>query len=276
MLGMALSKEMARRGVEHLGIARKNAGISLDVSNDTELLKFFTKEHFDVIVNTVAIIDLAVCDANPGLAYTVNARPISVIANCSPNSYFVHISTDGYFSGDGSKKHDENDQVVLLNEYARTKFAAEAFCLAFPKVLVVRTNIVGFRNDKRETFVEWIINSIKNEDNMTLFNDYFVSSISVLLFSKILMDLIEKKIYGLINVGSREVFSKAEFIKTLADVFGFNVKNATVGSVKKLFPNRGESLGLDVSRAETILGYTLPTLNDVIFSLNEEYHALQE
>ncbi|MDR3151823.1 MAG: hypothetical protein LBT67_03150, partial [Holosporaceae bacterium] len=90
------------------------------------------------------------------------------------------------------------------------------------------------------------------------------------------MDLIEKKICGLINVASREVFSKAEFIKTLADVFGFSVKNTTISSVKKLLPNRADSLGLDVSRAETILGYTLPTLDDVIFSLYEEYRALQE
>jgi dTDP-4-dehydrorhamnose reductase len=275
MLGIALSKEVIRRGAEYVGVARRNASVCFDVSDDAALSDFLRRERFDVIINTVAIIDHAACEAQPGLAYMVNSRPSSIIVNAIRRCYFVQISTDGYFTGDGSQKHNESSRVVLLNEYARTKFAAEMFALGSSESLVVRTNIVGFRNNKKATFVEWVVNSCKHEDHITLFDDYFVSSISVSLFSKALLDLIEKKTYGMINLASSEVFSKAEFIRTLVEVFGLCLKNITTGSVKKLPFHRAESLGLDVSRAEKILKYRLPTLNDVILNLKDEYFALQ-
>ncbi len=57
----------------------------------------------------------------------------------------MQISTDHYFCGQGDLKHDESAPVTLLNEYARTKYAGEAFALTNPEACVIRTNVVGFR-----------------------------------------------------------------------------------------------------------------------------------
>ena len=110
---------------------------------------------------------------------------------------------------------------------------------------------------------------------MTLFEDYYTSPISVKLFSKSLLDLIENEAEGLYNLASSEVSSKKQFIEKLAQVFNIELKNVTNGSVTELKSKRANSLGLDVNKAETILGYKLPNLSEVIQQLKEEYDELQ-
>ena len=278
LLGQKLLKEGRARGFDVIGTARNNADICLDITNDKALIDFFSQNQFDVVINTVAIVNHKQCDDNPSLAYLVNARPGSILTQLADdyNFKYVYISTDGYFEGDGNKKHDENTPVKFLNEYAKTKYLGECFALTNPKSLVTRTNIVGFKGAQTPTFFEWALNAINSRQEMTLFDDYFTSSISVELFAKSLYDLIEKNASGLYNLASSEVSSKKEFIEKTAEIFGLELVNASVGSVSSLSSKRADSLGLDVTRAEKVLGYKLPALNDVLMQLKEEYDELQK
>ena len=278
LLGQALIKEGRKRGLDVVGIARTNADFDIDVTNDTEIEQFLQKNKFDVVINTVAIVNHKICDDSPEKAYIVNARPSAVIAQLSKelNFKYVYISTDGYFSGNKDRKHNENAPVEFFNEYARTKYCGERFALTNPNSLVTRTNIVGFKGAEIPTFFEWALNAVKNQDEITLFDDYFTSSISVAQFSCILFDLINKNASGLYNVASSEVSSKKQFIEKMSEIFGLELKNAKIGSVSSLNSKRADSLGLDVSKAEKLLGYSLPTLKEVLLKLKEEYDELEK
>ncbi len=278
LLGQALLKFFNKKKCNVLGLARKNADVNIDITNDKELLDFFENNNFDIIINTVAIVNHKFCEDNPGLAYQINSHPASVISEYTKikGNYFIQISTDGYYSGDKNLKHKESDNIKLLNEYARTKYAGEMFALTDPNALVVRTNIVGFRGTPSQpTFVEWVINSIKNNDEMTLFDDYFTSSISVSQFSEALYSLVLKKPSGIFNLAGNHVSSKADFIQNLAKEFDLELKNPKIGSVESLVSSkRADSLGLDVSKAESLLGYNLPDLKSVIKQLKKDYYEL--
>ena len=117
--------------------------------------------------------------------------------------------------------------------------------------------------------------SLKKQDEMTLFDDYFTSSISVAQFSKALLDLIEKNACGLYNLASSQVSSKKDFIEKTAEIFNFKLTNAKTGSVNQLSSKRADSLGLNVEKSEQILGYKLPNLTEVIQQLKAEYDELQ-
>lgn len=275
LLGQALQKEIKMRNNTCYCIARSNADYCVDITNDFELEKIIKNLKPDVVINACAIVNHKICDENPDLAYKTNSRPSAILSNFA-NQYnfkYVYISTDGYFNGDGRLKHTEDSKILLLNEYARTKWAGECFSLTNKNSLITRTNIVGFRGKKEQpTFVEWAIETLKSGSNMTLFDDYCTSSISVFHFSKSLLDLIEKDAKGIINLASREVSSKKEFIESLAKTFGFSLENTSIGSVSSLATSkRADSLGLDVSKAESLLGYRLPTLSEVIKQLKKEY-----
>lgn len=280
MLGYALMNEAHERQLSVFGAARGRADIILDVLNDDDLGDLVYTLRPDVIINTVAITNLVNCEQDPGLAYRVNTRPVSILAEISDKigAYFVQISTDHYYTGDERRKHTTTSPVCLLNEYARTKYAAESLALTAHNSLVVRTNIVGFRHmDGPPTFIEWVINSLHNKSEITLFEDFYTSSICVSQFAKALFNLIPKQPRGILNLASCEVASKKKFIETIAREFGYELENPKSGSVKQMMEvQRAESLGLDVAEAEALLGYDLPTLVEVVQSLKNEYEGVKE
>jgi len=275
MLGQALCREAKARGYRTIGIARAGADINLDITEDEKLMDAVATTGPDIVINTVAQINLGECEHNPARSYLLNARPASLLTELCrrENLYYIHISTDHYYTRDGDRKHNEDHPVQLLNEYARTKYAGERFALANPDALVLRTNIVGFREGphSRQTFAEWVMKAVEENAPMTLFADYYTSSISVSQFSRALFDLTAKYPRGLLNLASREVVSKKQFIEAIAQRLGRTLRQARVGTIAEaLGPRRAESLGLDVTRAETILDYSLPNVREVVESLVSE------
>ena len=264
---MAAARE---RGLLVVGVARSNADRNLDISDDKELTEAIAAERPDIVINTAAVVSLDACEQDHGQAWRVNTRSVQVMgeAAAASGAKFVQISTDHYFTGDADMPHSEEAAVQLLNEYARTKFAAERIAGQWPNALTVRTNLVGFRGwDGRPTFVEWLLETLRNGRPVTMFGDVYTSSIDVQSFAYALLDLIYHDAQGTFNLASRDVFSKRAFIEALSRRFGLSLDNATAGSVRSLDTPRAESLGLSTVKAEKLLGRRLPVFNDVIDNL---------
>jgi len=279
LLGQALYQYAGTLGHDVQGIARSHADISLDIALEPDaLLKHLVSVKPDIIINAAALVNMQACENDADLAYRVNSRPAALLANAARQvgAYFIHISTDHFYFGDKDQKHDENVLVMLLNEYARTKYAAEQFTLTNPDALVVRTNIVGFRKRKGQpTFAEWVFNALVSNETMKLYDDFYTSSIDAESFSKAIFDLIHYKPTGVINLASCEVASKKQFIEGIAKKMGHSLEYALTSSVHESSSIvRADSLGLDVSKAEGILKYRLPTLDDVVNSLVVNYRSM--
>jgi dTDP-4-dehydrorhamnose reductase len=275
MLGRALMREASSRKLTVTGAARHDADLMLDITDDSALAEAITRLRPDIIINCAALVNHDKCEKNPEPAYRVNARAVGIMAESASKtgSYLVQISTDHYYTGDVDLKHPESFPVRLINEYARTKYAGEIFALTCAGALVVRTNIVGFRDrEERPSFAEWVIRALNENAPITMFDDFYTSSLHVVQFAKALFDLLERRPMGIVNLASREVSSKRAFIESLAKHMNRSLQNAATGSVKSLAGTpRAESLGLNVAKAEKLLGYRLPTLDEVILSLMKEY-----
>ncbi|AZS17582.1 sugar nucleotide-binding protein [Paenibacillus lutimineralis] len=272
MLGQAIRKEAIRRGHILFGAARNGEEINVDVNNPVDIITAINEVSPDVIINAAALVNLSECENDPGKAYLVNARPASILSRISLERkiYLIQISTDHYYANDGDNLHQETATIKLVNEYARSKYAGELFALTSPYALVVRTNIVGFRRKLgAPTFIEWVIDSLKNKKQMSLFYDFYTSSIAVSQFSTILFDIIHlNNVYGVFNIASRGVHSKKDFIEALANRFEYQIENPLYCSVHEMSTiQRADSLGLDVSKAEKLLGYYFPEMDQVIDAL---------
>lgn len=279
MLGQALMRACRQRGIDVVGAARRAhplVDLTFDSLDDAALTKTLVQSQPGVVINAAALVNLTACEADPGAAYRINARLPALLANLSREHGFhlVQVSTDHFYAGDGAALHEETAPVQLLNEYARTKFAGEAFALTAPGAWVLRTNLVGFRGDPEQlTFVEWVLDGLTRRQPMTLFSDYFTSSIAVALFADLLLDALPQRPSGLLNLASRTVASKQAFIDTLALAAGMETDTCSIGSVAALpGARRADSLGLDVRRAETLLGRAMPALSDTIAALMSEYN----
>jgi len=274
MLGQQLLRELRMRGHLVDGVSRQGPDYEVDFSKPGLAAALVRQLAPDTVWNAAAIVNLSACERDPGIAYAVNARAVAeMMQECrATGARLVQVSTDHYFCGDGKSLHDEAAPVQLVNEYARTKFAGEAFAITYSESLVLRTNITGFRGRSDEpTFAEWVFDVVTRDLPVTLFDDMYTSTLDTRSFCKVACDLLDKGARGIINLASSEVSTKKVFIEAVAASLGCSLSRASVGSVHTLTPPRANSLGLDVSRAEALLGYCLPDLATVIENLVLEY-----
>ena len=274
MLGQAIKKTLNSNEVEVFGIDRADADFCFDLLDDEKVGNCINQLRPDIIVNTAAIVDINLCEREHGIAYCINGRLPGILAEqCRKYGiYFIQISTDHYYTDHGNRIHNETDKVELVNEYARSKYVGEQLALTYENSLVLRTNIVGFRGHGTPTFVEWALQSICSGEQMSLFNDFYTSSICVSDFAEILSDIIPLRPCGIYNLASSTVSSKKEFILALSNaVFGYipDYNNSSVRNIKGV--KRGDSLGLDTRKLETLLGHKMPDLNQTVQKLAHEY-----
>ena len=270
LLGQAIVRTLEARGHTFITLGKENCDINIDLTANDFHDALTEAPKFDTLINCAAIVDLKLCEENPRLAEQTNSLIPLQLSNFSKSrgAYFLQISTDHYFEGDGRKKHDELAEVICLNKYAETKRQGEIFTLNNSDALVVRTNIVGIRNAKKFTFLEWALDMLKSRAEISAFEDFFTSSISALTLSEILIEICSQRPSGILNIASSQVSSKYEFIECLAKNLGISDPLLRRSSVKNLEgPKRANSLGLDVSKCEKLLQLDLPDLESVVRSL---------
>ncbi len=264
LAGTAVVQAARARGLEVAGASRRGE-IRLDLRDAEGIAAVVAEVRPSHIVNAAALVSVPDCEADPGLAWSINARPAALLAQAARGigARVTHISTDHYFTGDGARAHDEDAPVTLVNEYARSKYAAEALALTHADTVVARTNLIGLASATGGSFGEWAMRVIAGDEAATLFEDQFVSILDVWSLAEGLLDLAQGEARGVVNLASSQVFSKAELVEAIAAAMGRTLTRARRGSVQASAVPRPDSLGLDVRRAEAILGRRLPTLAQV-------------
>lgn len=274
MLGQMIGRHLKTDANDIYCIDKEGTDYCFDLLDNKRLKKCFADIRPDIVINTAAIVSLELCEKDPGGAYCLNARlPFFLGELCREHHcYNVHISTDHYYCDEVNRVHKETDPVKLVNEYARTKYIGEQMALMYSNTLVLRTNIVGFRGTERFTFIEWILTQFLNHKKMTLYTDFYTSSIHTADFSRILADLLKLRPTGIFNLASSEVSSKKEFILGLVKKIYNSEPIYTDGSVFNVNQvQRANSLGLDTQKIEDLLGYRMPNLMETLDSIKQEY-----
>lgn len=279
MLGQSLVKILSRdKSISVITAALTNAEYMFDFLDDNYLTKSVNAIRPDVLINAAAIVGLPQCEVDPGMAYAVNTRLPGKLAELCDNlgCYFIHISTDHYYCHDRDKKHLETDKIIIRNEYARTKYLGEQLVALHAQNLIVRTNIVGYRNNpSKPTFLEWCIQAFNRDEEMTLFDDFYTSSIYTDQLCMVLEDLLEIRPEGIVNIASSTVSNKMEFILALAKRLIGREPRYRIGKVNQMLDiPRADSLGLDVSKIENIVGYKMPDLEKVIYDIDLDYKRM--
>lgn len=272
-------KSFSRGHLSNVSQIKNNVINFDDLSN--ELSKIFDTWKPNIIINTVAIINLQKCENDYDLANNINCNIASKISMISKkyNSYFVHISTDHYYD-DNLIIHNELQKVVLKNNYAITKYNGEKEIVKHNnKALIVRTNIIGFRSGRSDSFFEWLLSSLKNKNKINLYTNFYTSPIDVNSLGIILIKCLKKELYGTYNIAASDVIDKYSFGVKVANKFGYSTKNITSIKLKNIggeSPQRAFTLGLDVSKIENDLQQKMPSVDKTIENLYCEHKDVNE
>lgn len=142
-VGGFLAAEAARRGYDVSALARAD----LDITDAAAVQRHV--DGADVVVNCAAFTNVDAAEAEPDLAYAINAvGPGHLARACARvGARLIHISTDYVFGGDFGdqppRPYDISDPVDPLSRYGKSKLDGElAVHAELPSAHVVRTSWV--------------------------------------------------------------------------------------------------------------------------------------
>lgn len=286
LLGSALSFELIKKHKVILGyhfnrIDIKNTNFSFEQIDITKIesLKLIKKISPDVIIHAAALTDLEFCEKNPKLAHEVNVKGTKNVSNIAKKcgAKIVYICTDYVF--DGRKgNYSERDKPNPLSIYAKTKLEGEGQIMkSHDEFISVRTSLHGWNpNPEKSSLSSWVINSLKNKEEIFLVTDQFNSLMFTSELAKTLIEMVGRGLIGIFNVASSNNMSRYNFALNIADVFDLDqdlIKPISYQSfIEKfsLLASRPQNVSLNVSKIESELGREMPTISAGIFFMKEK------
>ncbi len=276
MLGSVLVPYLDSRQYTVLTHGHSNAAqFGADLRHYDETKALINKTSPDVIINLVGLTSVEECEDNIRLAYSINTRVVENIASaiCSlkTQSYLVHISTDQLYDGPGL--HCEND-VTITNNYGMTKYAGELAASSVDSA-ILRTNFIGrSSNNKRESLTDWVFKSCVEGRDVFVIDDVFFSPLSMITLSEMIDLVVNSRLLGTFNIGSKDGMSKADFDFLFAERLGLPTSKMSRIAISKadfLRAYRPKNMCMQLSKIESELGIKLPTLESELKRVVCEY-----
>jgi dTDP-4-dehydrorhamnose reductase len=151
---------------------------ALDITDNHAVRRLITDLRPDLIINCV-VLGVDECEANPSLAYSVNAAGPQYLAEAAAeiDAEIMHLSTNYVFDGnlEAGSFYTIRDAALPINRYGETKLAGEiAVRQAAPKSYIVRTSWV-FGQGKVNNFFGLAARSLMERRRLRAVTDIWAS-----------------------------------------------------------------------------------------------------
>ena len=218
----------------------------LDISNKDNISSILESIKPNILINCAAYTDVNNAELNIKEVNLVNNTSLKFISKiCNKNLIkLIHFSTDYVFDGFKKNKYIESDVTNPKSSYGISKLNGEKqITINCEKYIIFR--ISWLFSEFKNNFVYFVINKLKNNENIYAVNDLFsiptnATDISIFLASYIKNEnlLDSNNIYHLVNDG--KYVSWLEFSKKIYNIYTnfYNTKSKIIPiSAKDLFKN---------------------------------------
>jgi dTDP-4-dehydrorhamnose reductase len=202
------------------GLARniqaEDNSFNIDVSDTLQLSSLINERQFDFVVNCIGILNKDAED-HPSKAIWFNSYFPHYLEEITKGTKtkIIHISTDCVFSG---KEGGYTEQDFKNGEgiYAQSKALGE---LTNDKDVTIRTSIIGPElNDNGIGLFHWFM-SQSEETRLKGFTKAFWSGLTTLELAKVVLEIIEQDITGLIQVAPVAKIDKYSLITLFNSIY---------------------------------------------------------
>ena len=243
----------------------------LDLTKKDDIVNTMNRIKPDVVIHLGAMTDVELCETETELAKKINTDATEILALESEkyNTFFVYMSTDYVFDGKvGMKK--ENDKTNPINFYGKSKLDGER---VFKKIttpnVIVRTSTPFGLHSKKISFPIWVKKNLELEKEISVVVNQYTSPSYVPNISKMIIEIIERKITGIIHLAGATKISRYDFAVQISKIINVNKQFLKLTKMDQMDwkAQRPVDSSLSVSKANKILKNKPEKIEDSLKSL---------
>ena len=231
--------------------------IKMDLLNHEMISNVMSEKKPDVVIHLGAMTAVDLCDAQQDNALKINSQATEILAKeCSKiNSFMVYVSTDYVFDGN-TGMYEENDTTNPLGFYGKSKLLGEKSIQNFSSNwCIARTSTPFGLHPTKKSFPIWVIENLQKQKQIDVLTDQFTSPTYVPSLSRMLIEISERHLTGIIHVAGASKISRYEMASLVSDKLGLDGKLLREISINdiKWEAQRPKDSSLNVSKAISIL-----------------------
>lgn len=271
LLGSYISNFLLKKKYSVIRACHKTkCDISVNLTDYKDTKKKIQKIKPHIIINCAANVDVDDCEKNFWSA--INGNVITIrnivqsIKKLKLKSHLIHISTDQVYNNLKPVKKSSENNINFVNNYGFSKHLGERQLLDHKRSLIIRTNFFGKSiSRKKISFSDWVLKSCKEKKKIKIPSNIIFNPIHMKYLSHVIEICINKKVFGIYNVGSKDSLSKYQFSFLIAKKFNLNYKSylKKIKSTKEI-NKRPLNTYMNVARIERKLMIKLPKIIESI------------
>lgn len=262
LIGRQFCLEAIRMGYEVYATEHEtnvDAGIPVkfDLLDVSSIESAYEKSKPDVVIHMAALTDVDLCERNPELAFRMNSDATTHIALQAKRNgaFLIYISTDYVFDGEKGM-YRETDDPKPINVYGLSKLRGEIAVKEFANEwCIVRLSTPYGIHNRKKTFPEYVATKLIKGEKVKVAYDQFTSPTYVPNFCKMLLEVVERCIQGVLHLSGSTRASRLDVAVKVAELLNLDktLIEPTSISELKLDAKRPKDSSLDVSEAMRIL-----------------------
>ncbi|VBB09327.1 rmld: dtdp-4-dehydrorhamnose reductase [Lucifera butyrica] len=192
----------------------------MDITDQNATRKVIESYRPGVVIHGAAYTNVDGAEANPDLAYKINAVGTQNVAvaclNCGAK--MVYISTDYVFDGTLGRAYNDFDQPNPQSVYGKSKYAGETLAKhILNRLFIVRTSwLYGDGNN----FVRTMLKLGQERDEIKVVNDQHGCPTSTKDLAEVILKLIDTESYGTYHAANTGVTTWYDFARKIFELSG--------------------------------------------------------
>ena len=231
--------------------------VKMDLKNYEMISSVLSETEPDVVIHLGAMTGVDLCEKEESMAFDINTKATQTIAQqCSiSNTFLVYVSTDYVFDGNLGM-YKEDDVANPLGFYGKSKLEGEKAVQNFSaNWCIARTSTPFGLHPTKKSFPMWVIENLQKQKQIDVLIDQFTSPTYIPNLSRMLIEISERRITGIINTAGASKISRYQMASMVSDKLNLDgtlLKQISMNKMKWV-AQRPKDSSLDVSRASSIL-----------------------
>ncbi len=252
--------------------------VKADLTEAEGVRRLFLNLKPDVVIHTASETNVDRCETERERAWKINVEGTRNIAEgcMETGAKLVCISTDYVFDGEKGL-YDEEDAPNPIDFYGLTKLEGEKQAMKRLKnCTVLRTSVLYGRHPVKQDFATWVINKLKQQQEITVVDDHFNSPTLAENLAEMALEVAALDLQGLFHTSGCERISRYEFARRIAETFKLDsslIKPIKMSELKAWIAKRPRDSSLSTKKIQQQLKTKPLSINEGLGKLKEEMRA---